>query len=220
MSLHPAGDLAWTWLSNLEHKRLSGSLWRMTVEITGDSKQGIALRSCFLTSNNIKVWAESHTLLFLGRKGSLEYLLLEDMDDAKLQCYQGPSMPGTKLIPLSPDELSELPAWLTTVISFGYKIAGTISSCVHALSICVATADTEVPCMCLQARHHLVHMPPDYDPKSAMLVEAVWDKAAASPFILDACGTTEAQSQAIHQDVADSIDWDKVELFSRFLGGS
>lgn len=59
-------------------------------------------------------------------------------------------------------------------------------------------------------------MPPEHDLECAMLIEAVWDNAAASPFIMAA----EAKSQAIDQEVADDIDWDKVELFSEFLAGS
>ena len=63
-------------------------------------------------------------------------------------------------------------------------------------------------------------MPPEHDLECAMLIEAVWDNAAASPFIIVACKVAEAESQAIDQEVADDIDWDKVELFSQFLAGS
>jgi len=58
------------------------------------------------------------TLALSGIKASQEFLLLEGMNGAKLQCYQGPSMPGTELTPLSTEEQSELPAWLTMVIGF------------------------------------------------------------------------------------------------------
>ena len=71
--------------------------------------------------------------------------------------------------------------------------------------------------MCPQAGH-LVHMPPEHDLGSAMLVEAVWDNAAASPFIIDVRKSTEAEIQAADQDAADSIHWDKVEVFCQFLG--
>ena len=63
-------------------------------------------------------------------------------------------------------------------------------------------------------------MPPEHDLECAMLIEAVWDNAAASPFIIVACKVAEAESQAIDQEAADDIDWDKVELFSQFLAGS
>lgn len=81
------------------------------------------------------------------------------------------------------------------------------------------TSDVQDACLCLQAGH-LVHMPPEHDLECAMLTEAVWDNAAASPFIIVACKVAEAESQAIDQEVADDIDWDKVELFNQFLAGS